>query len=54
VPDLPGCVCEADTAAEALAQIEDAITRWLTEARRMGRTIPLPSRSRVRAAWTSD
>jgi predicted RNase H-like HicB family nuclease len=54
VPDLPGCVCEADTAAEALADIEDAITQWLAEARRAGRTIPAPARSRVTAAWTSD
>jgi len=54
VPDLPGCVCEADTAEEALAEIPDAITQWLMEARRAGRPIPPPARSRVTATWTSD
>ena len=54
VPDLPGCVCEAETAAEALAHIPDAITKWIMDARRLGRTIPPPARSRVTAAWTSE
>ena len=48
VPDLPGCMADGDTRAEALAHAEPAIVRWLTEARRHGRPIPLPEREEVR------
>jgi antitoxin HicB len=44
VPDLPGCMSDGETAQEALASVEDAITQWIDEARRLGRQIPAPSR----------
>jgi antitoxin HicB len=48
VPDLPGCMCDGDTRAEALAKAEPAITRWLNEARRRGRPIPKPQPEEIR------
>jgi antitoxin HicB len=48
VPDLPGCMADGDTRAEALANAEPAISRWLTEARRRGRPIPRPAPEEIR------
>jgi predicted RNase H-like HicB family nuclease len=42
VPELPGCMSDGETRAEALANVEDAITTWIHAARKMGRTIPEP------------
>src|SRR5687767_3301737 len=33
VPDLPGCMSDGATAGEALANVKDAISAWLDEAR---------------------
>ena len=49
-PDLPGCVSDGETPAEALAQIEAAIADWLSAAKALGRTPPQPSRPGVIAA----
>ena len=48
VPDLPGCMADGDTRAEALANAEPAIVRWLAEARRRGRSIPRPTPEEIR------
>ena len=42
VPELPGCMSDGETRAEALTNVEDAIATWLHCARKMGRTIPEP------------
>jgi antitoxin HicB len=42
VPELPGCMSDGDTRAEALANVEDAIATWIDAARNMGRPIPEP------------
>lgn len=42
VPELPGCMSDGETRAEALANVEDAIATWLHAARKMGRAIPEP------------
>ncbi len=43
VPDLPGCVSDGATRAEAAANAEDAVAAWLEEAATLGRDIPVPS-----------
>lgn len=39
VPELPGCMSDGETRAEALVNIEDAITAWIFCARKMGRVV---------------
>lgn len=43
VPDLPGCMSDGATDAEALANVHDAIDAWLAQAEVMGRPVPAPS-----------
>lgn len=49
VPDLPGCMSDGETRAEAAANAEDAIAAWLEEATALGRPIPTPSPRRAAA-----
>ena len=49
VPDLPGCMSDGETRAEAARNIEDAIAAWLEEARAIGRDAPDPSPALRRA-----
>jgi predicted RNase H-like HicB family nuclease len=42
VPELPGCSALADTEEEALMEIKNAITIWLSYAEVEKRTIPEP------------
>lgn len=44
IPDLPGCISQAETAEEALTMIEDAKHGWLEIALEQGRDIPEPGR----------
>jgi antitoxin HicB len=44
VPDLPGCLSDGATEAEALANVQDALAAWIDCAREMGRRIPPPTR----------
>lgn len=43
VPDLPGCMSDGETPAEAIENVQDAIEEWLDLARKLGRDIPVPS-----------
>jgi len=43
VPDLPGCMSDGETPAEAIENVQDAIEEWLDLARKLGRDIPIPS-----------
>lgn len=45
VPELPGCMSDGETRAEALANVEDAISVWLHCARKKGLAIPEPRRA---------
>lgn len=47
VPELPGCMSDGETRAEALRNVEDAIETWLHCARKMGRPIPPPRLARA-------
>ncbi|MCC6948759.1 MAG: type II toxin-antitoxin system HicB family antitoxin [Bradyrhizobiaceae bacterium] len=49
VPDLPGCTSDGETPEEALAQVQDAIASWIDEAKKLGRSVPAPSRRHVAA-----
>jgi antitoxin HicB len=42
VPELPGCMSDGETRAEALSNVEDAIATWLHCAKKMGRVVPPP------------
>jgi antitoxin HicB len=44
VPDLPGCMSDGETPAEALRNIQDAIAEWIDEAQALSRPVPPPSR----------
>ena len=44
IPDLPGCMSDGETAEEAVSSVKDAIAAWIDEAKRLGRSVPAPSR----------
>lgn len=47
VPELPGCMSDGATRAEALANVEDAIATWIHCARKMGQAILEPKLHRA-------
>lgn len=49
VPELPGCMADGDSYAEAVANAEKVIQEWIQTAQEMGRPIPAP-RGRLRFA----
>ena len=42
VPELPGCMADGRTYAEAVANAEIVIEEWIETARKLGREIPEP------------
>jgi len=44
-PNLPGCMSDGETPADALRTIEDAIAEWLETAAELNRPIPEPTKS---------
>jgi predicted RNase H-like HicB family nuclease len=42
VPELPGCMADGKTYAEAVANAEEIIDEWLETARKLRRPIPEP------------
>lgn len=42
VPELPGCIADGATYAEAVANIEVVSREWLETAEELGRDIPQP------------
>lgn len=42
IPDLPGCISQGETEAEALKMIVEAKELWIEEELKRGRAIPLP------------
>jgi antitoxin HicB len=50
VPDLPGCMSDGATPAEAIANATKAIDEWIMEAMRLSRAVPAPGRRRAAMA----
>ena len=44
-PDLPGCMSDGETPAEALANVYDAIECWIEGAEELNHPVPEPSQS---------
>jgi len=42
VPELPGCMADGTTYAEAVKNAEEIIDEWIETARKRGRPIPQP------------
>lgn len=42
VPELPGCMADGGTRAEALENAETVINEWIETAKELGRDIPPP------------
>jgi len=42
VPELPGCMADGPTYADALAAAEQVAQQWLDTAKELGRAIPEP------------
>ncbi len=49
VPEIPGCMSDGASYAEAVANAEKVIQEWIQTAQEMGRPIPTP-RGRLRFA----
>lgn len=43
IPDLPGCVTEGETLADAILMAEDAAAGWVLDELEDGKTVPLAS-----------
>lgn len=50
VPDLPGCMADGPTYAQALEAVEVVIEEWIETARDLGRPIPTPTSRRAATA----
>ncbi|GHT86079.1 HicB family protein [Bacteroidia bacterium] len=42
VPELPGCLADGETPADALANAEVIISEWIETAQELNREVPLP------------
>ncbi|MBI5564296.1 MAG: type II toxin-antitoxin system HicB family antitoxin [Chloroflexi bacterium] len=49
VPELPGCMADGATPEEAVQAAQTAIRLWIEGARKLGRPVPRPARSRKAA-----
>ena len=47
VPELPGCMAHGSTSEEALKNVHDAMSLWLSVAEEKGRAIPEPKGRRL-------
>jgi len=46
VPELPGCMADGETVEAAVQAAQTAIRLWIEAARKLGRAVPEPARSR--------
>ena len=50
VLDLPGCMSDGESYAEAAANAADAAQAWIETAREMGRDVPVPTKHHAASA----
>jgi predicted RNase H-like HicB family nuclease len=43
-PELPGCMADGPSPAEALANLQVVMAEWIETARDLGRSVPEPQR----------
>ena len=48
-PELPGCMADGATPEEAVQSVQIAIRLWIEGARKLGRAVPGPARTRAAA-----
>jgi predicted RNase H-like HicB family nuclease len=48
-PELPGCMADGATPEEAVQAAQTAIRLWIEGARKLGRSVPRPARTRAAA-----
>lgn len=53
-PDLPGCLSDGETPAEAAANAEDALVAWMSVAEEMGHEVPAPGSAAAEAERESQ
>lgn len=53
VEDLPGCLGDGDTPEAAFADACAAMKEWMSEAHRLGRAIPAPTKVDVASAFAA-
>ena len=42
VPELPGCMADGPTKADALSAVERVAQQWIETAKELGRSVPKP------------
>ena len=47
VPELPGCMADGETYAEALTSAETVMRMWIETAQELGRDVPKPKGRRL-------
>ena len=47
VPELPGCMADGETYAEALTNAETVMRMWIETAQELGRDVPKPKGRRL-------
>lgn len=50
IPDLPGCIADGATEAEAHRNVRESAGRWIKMAQYMGREVPAPRPKDLAAA----
>lgn len=54
VPDLPGCMSDGKTIAEAVENAKTTITEWIKVAEELGRPVPEPSKGIIPGYRTKE
>ncbi|MFZ2325226.1 MAG: type II toxin-antitoxin system HicB family antitoxin [Ignavibacteriaceae bacterium] len=50
VPELPGCIADGETHADAIKNVQLIIEEWIETAKKLGRKIPKPKGRKLQYA----